>query len=122
MSDASASPCPVAAKIAATIGDEADVPPYTAQPPLPYWSYTATPVLGSATAEISATVRMLHPPSLCQDGLGSNELHPEPVPPLLFCASPHTLSVHPRDVDDDGTSEVPPTAMTYCDAAGYSAP
>jgi len=67
------------------IGDETLVPPNCSQPTLPLLSavesYTATPVLGSATAETSATVRFVQPASCCQDGFGSYAEHPEPVPP-----------------------------------------
>src|SRR6185312_11196303 len=104
--------------IDATIGDAADVPPYTAQPP---W-YTATPVFGSATAETSATVRLAQPESFCHDGFASYAEQPEPAPPFELLVEPHTASTQPRDDDDDLVSDVPPTAVTPTDAAGYSTP
>ena len=77
-------------------------------------SYTETPVFGSATAETSATVRFAQPLSVCQLGLVSYAEHPDPAPD-------HAVSDHPRAVASR-VSEVPPTAVTYRDAAGYSTP
>src|SRR6266700_4103321 len=74
----------------------------------------ATPVFGSATADTSLLVRLAHPVSACQAGLGSSAEHPEPVPP-------HAVSAQPRAAADV-RSDVPPTAVTYWDAAGYSTP
>jgi hypothetical protein len=95
----------------ATSGDETLVPPYTCHAPA--WN-TATPVFGSATAETSASMRLLQTVCVCQLGFGMNALHP--LPPLL-----QAFSAQPR-VDVDLASEVPPTARTYCDVAGNSAP
>jgi hypothetical protein len=56
------------------IAFETLVPPKTSQPEAPSYeslSYTATPVLGFASADTSATVRPTHPASLCQLGFGS---------------------------------------------------
>ena len=53
-------------KIAATSGEATLVPPYTCH--APDW-YTATPVLGSATAETSASRRLPHTVCVCQLGL-----------------------------------------------------
>ena len=83
-------------------------------PQLLYVSYTPRPELGSASAETSATVRLAQPVSCCQDGLGSYDEQPLPAPD-------HALSVQPRELDA-WVSVVPPTAVTYCEAAGYSTP
>ena len=69
-------------------------------------------MVGSATAETSATVRLEQPVSCCQEGLASTPEQPEPAPD-------HTLSVQPR-VLELRVSAVPPTAVTFFDAAGYS--
>src|ERR1041385_4961659 len=53
---------PASAYTEAMIGDATLVPPKTSHPLTPWYerlSYTATPVLGSATAETSATARLL---------------------------------------------------------------
>src|SRR5215469_11179126 len=104
------------------IGDAALVPPNTFQPPA-WESYVATPVAGSATAETSATVRLEQPVSSCQDGLGSYAEQPEPAPamPLGVTVPHHTDSVQPRELLAL-VRVVPPTAVTYCEAAGYSTP
>src|ERR1700759_5674066 len=75
---------------------------------------TATPVLGSATAAISATIRLAHPVSCCQLGLGNVALHPllEPI---------HAVSVQPRALLAVA-SVVPPTATTLGDDDGNSRP
>ena len=83
---------------------------------------TLTPVFGSATAETSATVRLAQPVSFCHDGLAEYAEQPEPAPPLALFTEPHTLSTQPRAFDVDFASDVPPTAMTLGDAAGYSTP
>src|SRR6202012_3097123 len=50
---------PARAYIAASIGEEALVPPTSFHPPLPLEvSYTATPVAGSASAATSLSVRL----------------------------------------------------------------
>src|SRR5262249_24951478 len=100
------------------IGDEALVPPYTAHPLKPNVWYTATPVAGSATAATSATVRIEQPLSVCQAGLASTIEQPLPGPPKVLC---QTDSDQPRALTSR-TRAVPPTAVTYCDAAGYVTP
>src|SRR5689334_21795574 len=99
-----------------TSGAATLVPPNTSQPALLRLTgpYTATPVLGSATAETSATVRFEQPASVCQVGLPNTVLQPLPAPL-------HTVSVQPR-VLAAALSEVPPTAVTCGDDAGYSTP
>src|SRR5262245_29209698 len=96
------------------IGAETLVPPNTFQPPSWKVSYTATPVAGSATAATSATVRLEQPLSLCHAGYASYSEQPLPAPL-------HTDSDQPRALESR-TRLVPPTAVTYCDAAGYSTP
>jgi hypothetical protein len=76
---------------------------------------TATPVFGSATADTSATVRRAQPVSVCHAGLVSKALHPLPAPL-------HALSLQPRAVPGARVSDVPPTAVTKRDAAGYETP
>src|SRR6478672_576775 len=93
------------------------VPPKTSQPLVPRFrveSNTATPVAGSATADTSATVRRAQPLSCCHAGLASKREQPEPAPD-------HAVSVEPRSLTKR-RSEVPPTAVTKRDAAGYSTP
>src|SRR5215510_1242660 len=76
--------------------------------------YTATPVLGSATAATSAIIRLVHPVSCCQLGFGIVALHPltEPL---------HAVSVQPRALVAVA-SVVPPTAITFGDDDGNSRP
>src|SRR5438046_804607 len=92
------------------------VPPNTSQPALRLATgpYTATPVLGSAIAETSATVRFEQPASVCQLGFAYVVLQPEPAPL-------HTVSLQPR-VLAAVLSEVPPTAITCGDDAGNETP
>ena len=73
-------------------------------------------MFGSATADTSLSVRRAQPVSVCQDGLALSAEQPEPVPspPALL---PQTVSVQPRALVAV-VSEVPPTAMTYGEAAG----
>jgi hypothetical protein len=101
---------------AATVGDDALVPPTWPQPPCPLESeqYTATPVCGSASDETSASTRIEHPLSVCQLGFATRLLQPLPAP-LQAC------SAHPRD-EDDFASEVPPTATTPEYVAGDETP
>src|SRR5438034_1518143 len=96
------------------MGAEALVPPNTAQPLPPKVRNTATPVAGSATADTSATVLRGHPGSFCHGGFGDCAEHPEPAP---F----HAVSVQPR-VLLDRRSEVPPTAVTNRELAGWMTP
>src|SRR4029077_410150 len=74
----------------------------------------AAPVFGSASAETSVTVRRMHPESFCQFGFGSYALQPLPAPL-------HTVSLL-RVLFAFSVRVVPPTAVTYCEAAGYSTP
>src|SRR3954454_3193469 len=94
------------------IGGDALVPPNTIQPGEPNVSYTATPVFGSATAETSATLGAPQPPSACQDGLATNAEQPEPALDQARSEKPRALASR--------LSDVPPTAVTRCDAAGNS--
>src|SRR5204863_1770406 len=96
------------------IGAATLVPPNTrnAELPEPFGPNTATPVLGSATAETSAIVRREQPVSCCQLGLAYTVLQPLPAPL-------HTVSVQPR-VLLAVLSDVPPTAVTCGDDAGNS--
>src|SRR6266545_7680403 len=96
------------------IGADTLVPPNTCHPGAWKVSYTATPVRGSPTAETSATVRRAQPGSAWNTGLASNAEQPLPAPL-------HAVSVHPRP-PPERTSEVPPTAVTYCDDAGKERP
>src|SRR5215831_4248088 len=104
------------------IGDETLVPPNTSHPLAPWnlkLSYTATPVPRSATAETSAVARSGQAPAtlgllVCQLGRGSKALQPLPAP--LQAVSPHPRALVLR------IKLVPPTAVTYCEAAGYCTP
>ena len=81
--------------MAASIGEEALVPPTSFQPPLPLEvSYTATPVVGSASAATSLSIRLEQPDRLsaaCQDGCGSTAEQPDPAPGRQ-CGAPHRLA------------------------------
>src|SRR5689334_8629462 len=101
---------PASAIIAAMIGDDALVPPTTAQSP---WTYTATPVFGSATAATSADVRIGQCASCCHAGFATYAEQPEPAP---FQA----VSVHLRALVAL-VRLVPPTAMTFASDAGQLA-
>ena len=79
-------------------------------------SYAHTPVLGSATAATSASVRLAHPGSACQDGFGNKKLHPLPAP---LHATSDALRV---PVFESWLRLVPPTAVTYWELAGNWAP
>src|SRR5436190_16987505 len=97
-------------------GAAALVPPNTIQPGSPpSVSYTATPVFGFDTDETSAIVLRPHAPGSCQPGLGSYDEQPLPAPD-------QAVSLQPRVVVVACDSDVPPVAVTYCEAAGYSAP
>src|SRR5262249_4902395 len=78
------------------------------------WTYTATPVAGSATAETSDAVRIPQCVSFCHDGLAIHAEHPDP-------ARFHAVSVQPRAAVEDFFSVVPPTAMTVDSDAGQLA-
>ena len=92
------------------------MPPNTSQPEfLPRAGpYTATPVLGSATAETSATVRLLQPVSVCQLGLLNTVLQPLPAPLQAVSVKPRAFVAFLR--------LVPPTAVTCGDEAGNCTP
>ncbi|HEX3762039.1 MAG TPA: hypothetical protein VHW23_25235 [Kofleriaceae bacterium] len=106
---------PLTAYTAPTSGAATLVPPNTRNADVePLGPNTATPVLGSATAETSATVRRAHPVSCCQLGLAYVALQPLPAPL-------HTVSVQPR-VPVEVRSDVPPTAVTWGDDDGNSTP
>src|SRR5437899_7690935 len=94
------------------IGAATLVPPKTSQPPSSR-SNTHTPVLGSATAATSATLRVKQPGSACHAGFASYVLQPLPAPA-------HTVSVASRvPVLTDRKSVVPPTATAVGTDAGY---
>jgi hypothetical protein len=59
-------------------------------------------------------MRLPHTVCVCQLGLAMYALHP--LPPSL-----HAVSAQPR-AEVDLASEVPPTARTYWEVAGNSAP
>src|SRR5437773_3759628 len=92
---------PASATIAATIGDDALVPPTTVHSP---WTNTATPVAGSATAAMSDAVRIGQCVSFCHAGFAMYAEQPEPAP---F----HAVSVQPRALVAFFRL-VPPTAIT----------
>src|SRR5256885_7855600 len=94
----SADELPARAIIAAIIGDEALVPPTVVHSP---WTWTATPVAGSATAEMSAMVRMPQCVSCCHAGFFVHAEQPEPAPR-------QAVSVQPRAALLDFLSVVPP--------------
>src|SRR5436305_14481367 len=96
------------------IGAAALVPPKTRKPPSWKLSNTVTPGAGSATADTSAVVLRGQPLSCCQGGFGENLEQPEPAP---F----HAVSVQPRALFAR-RSEVPPTAVTNREAAGWITP
>src|SRR5579872_1127279 len=106
------------------IGEATLVPPISTHCP-PYT--IATPVLGSASAATSATVRAGQPLSSCHDGFGMYWLQPLPAPDgcgPLQVPVPQTVSDHdrPRFGFPSLVSVVPPTAVTYCEAAGKETP
>src|SRR5437899_5436901 len=101
---------PARATIAAMIGDDTLVPPTTVHPPC---TYTATPVAGSATAEMSDAVRIGQCVSFCQAGLAMYPEQPDPVPFHAVSAQPRALPALRR--------LVPPTAMTPASDAGQLA-
>src|SRR5262245_2419173 len=97
----------------ATSGLEALVPPTTIQPPTPALN-TATPVFGSATAEMSEAARReqaaVGTAGVWNAGLASTRLQVLPAPD-------HTVSVQPRAAVDF-TRWVPPTAITCSEVLG----
>src|SRR5271167_4871508 len=97
------------------IGAATLVPPKTYHPrPEPPGAYTATPVFGLATAATSPTVRLVQAASVCHGGFAKKRLQPLPV-------RVHTVSLHPRALLA-WTRVVPPTAVTYGEAAGKCTP
>src|SRR5215469_2796894 len=100
---------PAKPNTAAISGAATLVPPKTSQPDRPWElveSYTATPVFGSATAETSASARLLQPvPADAAPDSAALKLE-QPLPAPL-----QTVSVQPR-VPPPDTRCVPPTAVT----------
>src|SRR6059058_6059240 len=96
------------------IGAAALVPPKTVQPPPPNVRNTATPVAGSATADTSATVFFAQPGSCCHGGFGLCVAQPEPAPLHAVSDQPRALLAR--------RSEVPPTAVTNRELAGWITP
>src|SRR4051812_46997574 len=98
--------------MAATSGELRLVPPTCSQPPWPSESKTARPVLGSASAEMSAIARLsqLVDSPCWKSGLGSNG--EQPLPP-----SAQADSLQPRGVLSE-VSVVPPTPTTLSLVAG----
>src|ERR1700733_5690853 len=111
---------PARAYMAASIGEEALVPPTSFHPPLPLEvSYTATPVFGSASAATSLSIRLAQPDrwsAVCQDGCGSKAEQPDPVPSEPGAVF-HTDSLQPRELGAV-LRLVPPTETTLGEAAG----
>src|SRR3954451_22326196 len=100
------------------IGAEELVPPKTSQPTYPWYdveSYTATPVLGSATADTSAFALRVHPVTAlsCQASAFAVE---QPLPAPFHAVSPQPRALLLR------TRCVPPTATTCEKDAGASTP
>src|ERR1700691_6466555 len=104
---------PASANTEAIMGDDSLVPPTSFQPPLPLVvSYTAAPVLGSASAATSLSTRceqtaVMTERAACQAGWGSLEEQPDPVPSVELVSQ--TLSVQPRELEAV-LREVPATA------------
>jgi hypothetical protein len=72
----------------------------------------ARPVFGSASAEMSASARVLQAEMpLCHEGLVTSDEQPLPAPAQAD-------SDQPRLVPDARSSDVPPTEVTYCDVDG----
>src|ERR1700685_1578301 len=88
---------PASANTDAMIGDDSLVPPTSFQPPLPLVvSYTAAPVLGSASAATSLSTRceqtaVMTERAACQAGWGS--LDEQPGPGASGGVGSQTLSV-----------------------------
>src|SRR5437763_340436 len=106
------------ANIAAMNGEDSLVPPHTPQLDelRVAGPYTATPVLGSALAEMSASMR---PPQasvtpVCQLGLGWPRPQPLPAPFHADSDQPRVLPLRTR--------LVPPTATAPGAVAGHCAP
>src|SRR6185369_4747656 len=100
---------PKSVNMPAMIGDEMLVPPTTLH--LPPFTY-ATPVAGSATAEMSEIMRRGQLGSFCQAGFGMCELQPLPAPRQVVSAQPRA--------DVDFVSVVPPTERTHGRFAGFA--
>src|SRR2546423_15164581 len=98
---------PASAIAAAMMGDEALVPPAIVHSPC---TNTATPVAGSATAEMSDAMRIGQCAPFCQAGLAMYPEQPDPAP---F----HAVSVQPRALVAF-SSTVPRTALTPARHAG----
>src|SRR5215467_7757495 len=98
----------------ATNGLDALVPPTTTKPPSLRLN-TATPVLGSATADRSEAARrvqaLVGTTPTWNDGSARTRLHVLPAPD-------HAVSVQPRAAVVDRTRWVPPTANTCSDVLG----
>src|SRR5215831_12478742 len=101
------------------IGEATLVPPKTSQPDSPpeaKLSKTATPVLGSATADTSASARLAQPVLNDAWPLSTAFRVEQPLP-----APDHAVSVKPRELLAR-RNDVPPTAVTKCDEAGNWTP
>ncbi len=108
----------------ATRGAAALVPPNTNQPErvLTTGPYTATPVAGSATADVSASTRGMNDTpftvmaeqgfTICHTGLAKMALQPLPAPDQAVSDQPLPLFIR----------LVPPTAMTLGTEAGNDTP
>ncbi len=110
MKSASTVVWPVIAKMPATSGVAALVPPDSSNWPS---TTSTTGVAGSATAAVSAIARIAQPLTMpvCHGGCANVVLHRLP-PPF------HAVSSNPRGALASATSVVPPTAMTCGDDAG----
>src|SRR3954451_21572643 len=106
-------------------GEAMLVPATTPQPPISGDESKIATL--SATADTSATVRPEQPASCCHAGFGSQSEQPMPAPSASSGSTPaqrlpHPLSLQPRAVVGSLTSSVPPTAVTYGEAAGQTTP
>src|SRR4051794_5478179 len=99
---------------------------------IPVLSCTASPVYGSASAETSATARLVPHPMAgqpeacsCQEGAPNSSLQPPPPAPnpsrLPAFSPPSFQTVSPKYAPPvSNSSLVPPTATTCGEDAGYS--